>query len=281
MTLHMAPDTQIAKLLADIAACHSAVLPGGRLLLFAGSYHIGYVKPDLAARLQALEPTITLSADRVVLPQRLLARFNDLAVAAGVTLRRENFDVRATPEGEVLGVLDRGALPQFGVLGMGVHMNGLVRKPDGLYLWVARRAANKKLDPGKLDHLVAGGVPAGYTPFETLLKEAAEEAGLDESLTAKAQEMARFSYDMDRPEGLRRDKIYAYDLELPEDFQPQAMDGEVESFDLWSLAQVRETLLTTNEFKFNVILVLVDLLLRQGLFAPAQAALLQAALRRA
>lgn len=275
----MAPDTQIAKLLADIASCHSADLPGERLLFFAGMQHIGYVKPDFAEQLCALEPSMTRSTDKLIMPDVLLPHLNRLAASAGVPVRREDFDVRATPDGKVLGVLDRGALPSFGVLGQGVHMNGLVRKPDGVQLWVARRAANKKLDPGKLDHLVAGGIPAGYGPFETLLKEAAEEAGLDETLTSQAREVAQFRYDMDRSEGLRRDKIYVYDLELPEGFQPHAVDGEVESFELWPLAQVRDALLTTDSFKFNVILVLTDLLIRYGLFTPAQAADLQSALR--
>ena len=78
----------------------------------------------------------------------------------------------------MLAQLDRGALPSFGVLAVGVHVNGLVRRPDGLHLWVARRAANKALDPGKLDHIVAGGVPAGLTPADTLVKEAEEEASI-------------------------------------------------------------------------------------------------------
>lgn len=256
------------------------MLPGERIPLFAGSQPIGYVKPELADRLCALAPEVTQAGGKVVMPLPLLGRFNELAAALGIPTRREDFDVRSTVDGEVLGVLDRGALPSFGVLGAGVHMNGLVRKPDGIWLWVARRAANKKLDPGKLDHLVAGGIPAGHTAFATLLKEAEEEAGLDQTLSAQAQEVGRFRYNMDRPEGLRRDIIYAYDLDLPADFEPRAMDGEVESFELWPLARVRETLLTTDSFKFNVVLVLTDLLLRHGLFTPAQAAELQRALHR-
>ena len=271
---------QIAKLISDITFCHSASLPGSRLALFAGTQQIGYIKPDLAEKLRQIAPEISVSSGHTTLPDTLLPRLNELAAAIGIPTRAEDFDVRAVAEGPVLGVLDRGALPSFGVLGVGVHMNGLVHKAEGLHLWVAKRAANKKLDPGKLDHLVAGGVPAGYTPFAALLKEAQEEAGLAEELTAQASLKAIFRYDMERPEGLRRDLIYAYDLELPESFVPQAMDGEVESFLLWPLSQVKEVLLTTSSFKFNVILVLVDLLLRHGLFTPDEAALLHAALYR-
>lgn len=274
----MTRDTQIAKLISDITVCHSAVLPGARLALLAGTQPIGYIQPALAEKLHQIAPETSLSADQMVIPPALLPRLNALAAALGIPTRAENFDIRATPEGPVLGVLDRGALPSFGVMGVGVHMNGLVRTPDGPHLWVAKRAANKKLDPGKLDHLVAGGVPAGYTPFAALLKEAEEEAGLAESLTRHAKQVATFRYDMERPEGLRRDLIYAYDLEIPADFTPQALDGEVESFMLWPLTQVKDVLLTTDSFKFNVILVLADLLLRHGLFTADEEAPLRAAL---
>ncbi|MDE2239977.1 MAG: NUDIX domain-containing protein [Rhodospirillales bacterium] len=254
------------------------MLPGARLALHAGPHHIGFVKPELAARLRGVESAIEISPGRVDMPEALLPRLNELAADVGIPTRAEDFDVRATPEGEVLGVLDRGALPSFGVIGVGVHLNGLVRKPEGLHLWVAKRAANKKLDPGKLDHLVAGGVPAGHSPFAAMLKESWEEAGLEERSAAQAREVARFRYNMERPEGLRRDVVYAYDLELPADFIPKPMDGEVESFMLWPLEQVKQALCTTDEFKFNVVLVLLDLLLRQGVFTPEEAEILKPAL---
>jgi len=181
-------------------------------------------------------------------------------------------------DGPVLGVLDRGALPAFGVMGVGVHLNGLVRRDSGWLLWVARRAADKKLDPGKLDHLVAGGVPAGFSAFETLVKEAAEEAGLPAELVGRAVEVGRFGYACERAEGLRRDFLVAYDLVLPEDFVPVAADGEVAGFELWPLERVFEVAGTTDDFKFNVNLVLVDLFVRYGLVAGEDAAALRRAL---
>jgi 8-oxo-dGTP pyrophosphatase MutT (NUDIX family) len=274
----MASDAPLAKLLHHISAVHNAILPGERLVFRAGPHHIGFLRPDLAARLAALEPRITIAAGQVALPLELLPRLNELAAALALPKRSENFDIRETADGAVLGVLDRGALPSFGVIGVGVHLNGLVRRADGWHVWIGRRAADKKLDPGKLDNLVAGGVPAGFTPFETLLKEGEEEAALPEALTAQAQQVARFSYSMDRAEGLRRDVVYAYDLELPEDFQPHPSDGEVEHFDLWPLPRVLKILSTTDEFKFNVALVLTDLLLRFGLIEGEAARTLRAAL---
>lgn len=41
-------------------------------------------------------------------------------------------------------------------------------------------------------------------------------------------------------------------------------DGEVESFELWPLARVAETIRTTEEYKPNVALVIIDFLIRCG-----------------
>ncbi len=275
---HMAPDARLAKLLAHIAACHSAALPGTRLLFCTGQHHIGYVQPDLAARLSQLSPAVSIAGNRVVLAPEALPQLNALAQAAGIRFRAENFDVRETADSPSLALLDRGALPSFGVIGVGVHLNGLVRRADGVHVWIGKRAADKKLDPGKLDNLVAGGVPASYSLLETLMKEGEEEASLPPGLTAQAKQVARFAYAMEREEGLRRDVIYAYDLELPESFTPIPADDEVEHFELWPLPRVLEVLSTTDDFKFNVTLVLIDLLIRSGLIIGPAATQLRAAL---
>jgi 8-oxo-dGTP pyrophosphatase MutT (NUDIX family) len=273
----MACDPGIAKLLSHITACQTACLPGERLGFYLGSEQVGYVRPEFAARLAAVCRNIALG-DRVVLPAAVAPALNEIALAAGSRVRGEDFDVRATLDGPVLAVLDRGALPDFGVIGVGVHVNGLVRRQDGWHLWVGKRAADKKLDPGKLDNLVGGGVAAGYSPFETLLKEAAEEAALPEALAKTATLQSRLSYNMERSEGLRRDVLYVYDLILPEDFEPHPTDGEVEHFDLWPLPKIFETVRDTDAFKFNVNLVLIDLFIRFGLVRAEPAAMLRQAL---
>jgi 8-oxo-dGTP pyrophosphatase MutT (NUDIX family) len=157
-------------------------------------------------------------------------------------------------------------------------VNGLVRRSDGVHVWIARRAADKLLDPGKLDHIVAGGVPAGLTPAETLVKEAAEEAAIPASVAGEAVPVARISYAMERDEGLRRDVLHCYDLELPADFHPHAADGEVEAFELWPIARVMQTVRGTDDFKFNVNLVMIDLFLREGLVGGREAGELRAGL---
>jgi len=270
-----APDS----LLRHLRACRNTTLPGERLALRIGAEVVGWLTPGFAAVLRD-NPDLVPMADglRLVAPERLEAIARALAEAGHIRWRGEAFDVRADPAGPVLARIDRGALPAFGIAAVGVHVNGLVETPDGPLLWVARRAANKSLDPGKLDHIVAGGVPAGLTPAETLVKEAAEEAAIPAPLARQARPVASIDYAMERPEGLRRDRVLAYDLILPADFRPRAADGEVESFELWPLPHVLAAVRQTDDFKFNVTLVLIDLFLRRGLLAEPEAGVLRAAL---
>jgi 8-oxo-dGTP pyrophosphatase MutT (NUDIX family) len=121
---------------------------------------------------------------------------------------------------------------------------------------------DKLLDPGKLDHIVAGGIPSGLGAAETLIKEAQEEAAIPAELAATAVPVGTIDYAMERHEGLRRDILYCYDLALPADFVPKPADGEVEAFELWPIARVVDAVAATDDFKFNVNLVLIDLFVR-------------------
>ena len=232
-----------------------------------GAARLGWVSPALARDL-ADHRAITREPNAVVLAAEAAGRLPDLARtmcdAGHFRWRGEAFDVRVSDAGPALASIDRGALPAFGLLALGVHLNGLVRRADGWWLWVGRRAADKALDPGKLDHIVAGGVPAGLSPWPTLLKEAQEEASMPAGMLRRAHEVARIGYAMERPEGLRRDRLICYDVLLPETFTPRPGDDEVVAFELWPMARVLATIRDTDDFKFNVNLVLLDLCRRLG-----------------
>lgn len=262
----------IEGFLRHIRACNNASLPGDRLPFRIGAERVGWVKPAFAAKLAECAQ-IVRTADSVTLTDAtsLQTVARSLSEAGCFRWRREAFDIRARPDGPVLAQLDRGALPSFGVLAVGVHVNGLVRRPDGLHLWVGRRAADKALDPSKLDHIVAGGVPAGLSAADTLVKEAEEEASIPAELARQAVEVGKITYAMERAEGLRRDLLHCYDLELPGTFEPLAADGEVEAFELWPIERVVLTVRDTDDFKFNVTLVLIDLFLRNGLITGSDA----------
>lgn len=264
-------------LMRHIAACRNAKLPGGRMPLRLGAEQVGWVSPDTAAALARLGGVVGPNGVMVVADE-IYGMARRLAEQGRFRFRDEAFDVRAVPDGPVLAQLDRGALPALGIRAEGVHLNGLVQRADEPWVWVARRAAHKLLDPGKLDHLVGGGVPAGLSPWKTLAKEADEEAAVPPALIAGAVPVARLSYAMDRPEGLRRDRLHCYDLMLPESFVPHPRDGEVETFELWPLRAVLDEVRRSDAFKFNVSLVLIDLFLRNRLLDPAESQRLRAAL---
>jgi 8-oxo-dGTP pyrophosphatase MutT (NUDIX family) len=261
--LHM-PD-----FMRHITTCQNARLPGGRRAFFVGEEPVGWVQPRLAERLLQFGSLIRATSEGVALtePQALGEIARVLSEEGWFRWRHEAFDVHG-PDGAVVAQIDRGALPSFGMTAYGVHLNGLVQRTDGWHLWVGRRADDRPLDPGKLDHLAAGGVPAGLTPWQTLLKEAEEEAGLASHLTARAQAVGEITYAMERPEGLRRDRLFCFDLMLPEDFVPTPLDNEITGFSLWPLPDVMARVAETDDFKFNVNLVLIDLFLRHGLDDP-------------
>jgi thiamine pyrophosphokinase len=254
--------------------CNSAPDPKTMVPFRIGQARVGWLGPDAARVLTFFPQHVHFDAEGA----RLSARNRDGALAdlaaamvrAGIArkLRGELYDVREQPEGRVLARLDRGAVPAFGVRAEGVHLNGLVRRADGPHLWVATRARDKAVAPGKLDHIVAGGVPAGLTPEQTLLKEAEEEASIPAALAVRAQPVGRIAYAMGVEDGLRVDLLHCYDLELPEDFTPRPNDDEVEGFALWPLSRVLASVRDTDDWKFNVPLVLIDLFLRHGLIDP-------------
>jgi isopentenyldiphosphate isomerase len=162
--------------------------------------------------------------------------------------------------------MERAAVPWFGVRAFGPHMTGYVRKKDGLYIWVPRRARNKPTFPGELDNTVAGGQPAGISLKENLIKECGEEAGIPRVLAEQARATSFITYWNQSGAQLKPDLMTCFDLELPEDFTPHAHDGEVEDFELWPVQRVFETVRDTIEFKYNCNLVLIDFFVRHGLF---------------
>ena len=63
---------------------------------------------------------------------------------------------------------------------------------------------------------------------------------------------------LDEDGNARRDVLYCYDLELPADFTPRPVDGEVERFDLRPVEWVVEKVVEGMEYKPNCNLVLID-----------------------
>lgn len=172
---------------------------------------------------------------------------------------------------EPVFLIERAAAPLFGTQAYGVHINGYVRDEAGeLRLWVARRSHTKSKYPGMLDHIVAGGQPFGISPMENVIKECAEEAGIPADLAKGARPAGAISYEYSGKTGLERACLFCYDLELPKDFTPKVVDGEVDEFFLWSLDDVAAAMSPNcqDPYKPNCYLVIIDFMLRNGYITP-------------
>jgi 8-oxo-dGTP pyrophosphatase MutT (NUDIX family) len=184
--------------------------------------------------------------------------------------RDELFPINESWSDPAALLVERAAIPHLGAGGYGVHLNGFVRRADGLHMWIARRAFDKPTWPGLLDQMAAGGQPAGLGLRENMLKECREEAGVPPELAARMRPVGVVSYVLETAEGLRPDVIYGYDLELPDDFGPHNADGEVEDFRLLPIAEVARLVRETREFKFNCALVVIDFLVRHGVLEESE-----------
>lgn len=177
----------------------------------------------------------------------------------------EQYPVYGRGDLQPLMLIDRTAVAFFGVRAAGVHLNGYVRTARGIELWVATRARGKRSYPGHLDNLVAGGMAWPLSPRDTLVKECQEEAGLPAELAARANAVGAIHYVMQEGLLLKPDRLDLFDLELPADFLPHVVDGEVESFQRWPAAKVIDSLCSEDPWKPNCALVVIDFLLRHGL----------------
>jgi 8-oxo-dGTP pyrophosphatase MutT (NUDIX family) len=261
-----------------VRACHGFKPEQFRRFVVAGQ-QVGWVLPGFAEALRPHGRVFSVDEREVRLSEalrdfdartRAVHEVLEQLVRTGVLrkLRREAYPVDTGWGREPLLTVDRAVVPLFGIEAYGIHVNGFVRAKDGLKLWVGRRARDKATAPGKLDHLVAGGHPHGISLADNLVKEAKEEANIPEALARRAVPVGAVSYRLRNEEGLRNDILFLYDLEVPADFTPQNTDGEVEEFFLWPVEKVMQVLRDSDEFKFNVALVLVDFLIRHGLVRP-------------
>ncbi|KAF9011786.1 nudix hydrolase 20 [Cyathus striatus] len=175
--------------------------------------------------------------------------------------------------------MERSACALFGVVTYGVHMSIYeeIESDAGersVRVWVPTRARTKPTWPGYLDNTVAGGIPAGMSPFESLVKECMEEASIEEHIVRKhALATGAISYFFRTVKGWLQPEVeYVYDIIIPRDadpaaFQPKPLDGEVESFELLTQDEILQKL-RAGLFKPNCAMVLIDLFIRLGYITP-------------
>ena len=269
--------------LRHIRACN-AFDPNGFHPLYVSGQQVGCVRDDTARGLCELgRQVFRLAADgRLTLAEDLTSPAERTEAVQAVLARMSLSGRIPPPHGEVYPVvlrwgepplltIDRSYAAVLGVAAFGLHVNGYTRTDSETRIWVARRAADRHVSPGKLDNLVGGGQPAHLTLEANLRKEGAEEASLTPEQCAMAIPVGTVSYVMQTDIGLRRDVLFIYDLELDPGFEPVNTDGEVDAFLLQSMAEVAARIRETDDFKFNVNLVLIDFFIRHGLIRPDDA----------
>ena len=213
---------------------------------------------------------VTDSAINALLDSQLHMAFNDFRVLAG--WRNELYPI--VGEGRDIK-MERAGSALFGIVTFGVHLTAYTRKENSLHIWVPRRARSKQTYGGMLDNTVAGGISAGEEPFESVVREAAEEASLPEKLVRKSTKACgtvSYFHIRDRRAGgetglLQPEVEYVYDLELEPEVVPKPCDDEVESFQLWNVELVQQAL-ARGEFKPNCAVVLLDFFVRHGVLTP-------------
>ncbi|CAB1329745.1 unnamed protein product [Coregonus sp. 'balchen'] len=164
--------------------------------------------------------------------------------------------------------MERSATSLFGVKRYGVHINGYCQDENGeLRMWVGRRSMTKQTYPGKLDNLAAGGLAAGISVKNTLIKECEEEACIPADIAETARPVSTVSYTYEDEEGVFPESQFVFDLELPPEFKPRIGDGEVQDFYLYSMDKLKEVLVS-DDFKPNCAMVVLDFLIRHSYIQP-------------
>lgn len=228
----------------------------GYLPLWIGGAIRGRVRRDIAATLRTMPEIAEAEVGlRLVAPdgprgkaarsralQSVARRLDALGLIADW---RDEPSALLDEEGDELARCERGAFRTLGLQNRAVHVNGWC--PDGR-LWVARRSARKRADPGKLDNLAAGGVGAGESARDCAIREAWEEAGVPRRL-ARAVDFPGMVIRSLRETrfGVHDELVIVADLGLPEGFEPVGRDGEVESFRRMTVVEV-EIALAAGEF---------------------------------
>jgi len=203
----------------------STFRPGLFVPLTLGGNRIGWLRPELAARLGAWPQVFRSTPEKVVLlDEKNLAPVVEVLAREGFVPGWRNERYRIAD----LFDIERAAARPFGLTTRAVHVNGI--SSDGKSMWLARRASTKPIDPGMLDNLVGGGIATGLTVEQTLVKEAWEEAGIPNDLARAATRGGTVQVLREVPEGVQSELIESYDLELPAGFQPKNQDGEVSEF---------------------------------------------------
>ncbi|MFH7044350.1 DUF4743 domain-containing protein [Paucibacter sp. JuS9] len=216
--------------------------PAGGHPLLLDDRAIGWLDQPRAALLRSLWPALQLEGK--TLRWRSAGRSVDAlsdeigAIAEALRARGEisgwrneryrcEADARSAARGRALFRLERAAFRFFGLRSRAVHVNGWTTEGR---LVCGRRALSKATDPGALDNLAAGGLPADEAVLACARRELWEEAGLAHAQSRHLQWRGLIHARRIEAEGLHDELLHVYTLQLPAAFEPRNRDGEVSEF---------------------------------------------------
>ncbi|MEJ2767289.1 NUDIX hydrolase [Mycetohabitans sp. B46] len=267
-----------------------------------GEQPVGWIRADDVRWLTRWPDVFTISERCVVLADAfdtVQARSAALGSVIGALAahgrirawRNETYAIRNAFDDPPLAFIERAASRFFGTTTYAVHLNGVVggfdrdvpplrlgggaspvapRGADGEpYFWIARRSDTKPTDPGMLDNLVGGGIGWGLPVFDTLVKEAYEESGIDALLVRMASAGRTLHILQEIDEGTQAEQLFVYDLLLPDDFAPRSIDGEVAEHQLVSRTQLLDVV-RAGRMTVDASLATLDCLLRRGWLDSAE-----------
>ncbi|CAH8616507.1 unnamed protein product [Dicrocoelium dendriticum] len=208
--------------------------------------------------------------------------------------RNEEYGVYVHDRAKALFAIERSASSLLGISRYGCHVNGYfvqrtdpargrgeyaengpsdlngispkfapewTTDPSRVMMWLGVRSLSKPTWPGMLDNMAAGGLTFGLNVMECARKECKEEASIPEALLDKLKPVSRLSYIFEDERRVCPQVEHCFDLEVTHHIVPVGADGEVDSFQLVSVAQVKEVILS-EQSKSNSALVVLDFLYR-------------------
>jgi 8-oxo-dGTP pyrophosphatase MutT (NUDIX family) len=266
-----------ARLAAALAAPHLRYRP-----LVVDGNAVGWLDDARAKKLTRYRRIFCVEHTRIAFDAKLTDASSRSAAIADVARalraerelpawRDELYAVSPAFDARPAFTLERGAARWFGVRTWAAHVNGVTGKDGKLRMWLARRSADKAVDPGLLDNLIGGGIAAGTRVDQTVAKEAWEEAGIRADVVRRARPAGALHVRRVVADGLQRETMFVHDLALAPEFRPVNQDGEAHDHRLVDLAQAARLIAVTDgadEVTVDASLVVLDYLLRHGAIAP-------------
>lgn len=155
--------------------------------------------------------------------------------------------------------LERAAFRYWGLSSHASHIHGITA--DGR-MWCGRRATSKATDPGMLDNLAAGGLPADEDPLGCALREIQEEAGLIRTARQLLPCPIRLVTEREEPQGWHSERLFVFSTWVAEHETPVNQDGEVSEFLCLEIPQVLQRM-RSGEFTHDAACSIAVFLLSQ------------------